>query len=77
MKNLPPRQQEVFNFISEYHQTHGFAPVYKEIADGLGLSSSTIIAYVDILKRKGAVRSLPGIPRSLTIIPDAVPLEVT
>jgi repressor LexA len=67
-RNLPPRQQEVFDFISDYHRTNGFAPAYKEIAAALGLSSSTIITYIGILRQKGIIHSLPGVPRSLTII---------
>jgi repressor LexA len=72
-QHLPPRQQEVFDFITDYHRAHGFAPAYKEIAETLRLSNSTIVAYIGILRQKGFVNSLPGIPRSLTIINQSSP----
>jgi repressor LexA len=72
-RNLPPRQQEVFDFITSYHRKNGFAPTYKETAAALGLSSSTIITYIGILKQKGFVNFLPGVPRSLTVIDQAPP----
>jgi repressor LexA len=72
-QHLPQRQREVFDFITDYHRAHGFAPAYKEIAAALGLGSSTVITYIGILKQKGFVNSLPGIPRSLTVIDPAPP----
>jgi repressor LexA len=72
-QHLPPRQQEVFDFITDYHRAHGFAPAYKEIAEALGLSGSTIVTYIGILRQKGIIHSLPGVPRSLTIIDQASP----
>jgi repressor LexA len=67
-KTLPARQKEVFDFVAEYCRKNGFSPSYNEIAGALGLSHSTVITYIGILRHKGFVHSLPGIPRSLTIV---------
>jgi repressor LexA len=72
-KTLPARQREVFDFIAEYHRKNGFSPSYSEIAGGLGLSHSTIITYIGILRNKGYVHFLPGIPRSLTVVRPELP----
>jgi repressor LexA len=65
---LPPQQRAVYDFIAGYHDKHGIAPTKREVAEAVGVSSSTAITYVEILCRKGVLRALPGIPRSLTVV---------
>jgi SOS-response transcriptional repressor LexA len=71
MKELPKRQQEVYNFIEQYHAEHGISPSLYDIAEGLDLSNSTIVTYLKILKGKGRVTSMIGIHRSLRVVPAA------
>ena len=68
MDGLSQRQQEVYDFIEKYRNENGISPSVINIAEGLGLSSSTIFTYIGALKRKKRVTNLPGVPRSLRTI---------
>jgi repressor LexA len=76
MKEMSRRQQEVYDFIKDYHAQNGISPSVSDIAAGLGLAHTTIAIYVDVLKKKGFVKSLPGIPRSLTVVEQPEQVEV-
>jgi repressor LexA len=67
-KQMSRRQQDVYDFIKEYHADNGISPSIGDIADGLGLGNTPVNTYVDTMKRRGFVKSLPGIPRSLTVV---------
>lgn len=75
MVGLSPRQQEVYDFIEKYRNENEISPSVIDIADGLGLSSSTIFAYIGALKRKKRVTNLPGVPRSIRVIPLTMTLQ--
>ena len=50
---ITKKQSEVLCFIQQYMEDHGYAPSYREIADGMGLSSpSTVHAHVQALCEK-------------------------
>jgi repressor LexA len=68
MKEMSRRQKEVYDFIKDYHTQQGISPSVNDIAEGLGLAHTTITIYVDVLKKKGFVKNLVGIPRSLTVV---------
>jgi len=68
MEGLSKRQQEVYDYINQYHADNGISPSLADIADGLGLSNSTIATYIENLRKKGRVTSIPNIPRSLRVI---------
>lgn len=58
MKGLTPRQRELLNYISEYIETHAYAPSYREIMQHFGLSSlGPIHKHIQVLKRKGHLQS--------------------
>jgi SOS-response transcriptional repressor LexA len=69
MEGLSPRQKEVYDCIQLYHDEHGISPSMADIANSLGLSNSTIATYIETLRKKKCVTSLPGIPRSLKVVP--------
>ncbi len=51
---LTKKQAEVLRFIREYVAAHEYAPSYREIAQGLGVSSpATIFEHIQSLKAKG------------------------
>lgn len=60
MKPFPPltkRQHEIVEYIKTYTQEHGFAPSYREIAEGTGLSSpATVHQHVHALAKKGYLK---------------------
>jgi SOS-response transcriptional repressor LexA len=69
MKSLSKRQQDVYNCIEQYHAKNGISPAMTDIAEELGLANSTIATYIENLRKKGRVTSLPGVPRSFKIVP--------
>lgn len=53
---LTKKQAEVLRFIREYVAAHEYAPSYREVAAGLGLSSpATVHQHIHALKKKGYV----------------------
>jgi len=72
MEALSKRQQEVYDFINDYHVTNGIGPSLADIASGLNLANSTIATYVENLRKKKRVTSIPGVPRSLKVVPAVI-----
>ena len=53
---LTKKQTEVVSFIREYLAAHEYAPSYREIASGLGLSSpATVHQHIQALRGKGVL----------------------
>lgn len=69
--NLTPTQREVFDFIDDFIDEKGFAPTYREIAEGCGFTSlSRVTKLMKALKLRGWIDYLPKQNRSITIIGD-------
>ena len=67
-RNLTSRQEEGLEFIRNYIQEQGAPPTLREIADGLGISSSNgARSLVEVLERKGVLERRPGLSRGLVI----------
>ena len=64
---LSKRQQQVYDFVKDYCDKHGYCPSLVDIARGLNLSESTIAAYTNTLKQKGYAESEYRVARSLKI----------
>lgn len=61
------KSQEVYEYIVQYHQSHGVAPSVREIASGVGLrSSASAQHYIEILAEAGMVTRARGKIRTLT-----------
>jgi len=81
---LTDRQQQIWNFLVEYVDRHGYPPTVREIGEEVGLASpSTVHAHLANLERAGLLRRDPTKPRALELIgrerPAAVaapPMEV-
>ena len=51
---LTTRQQEIWQFLAEYVDGHGYPPTVREIGDAVGLASpSTVHAHLANLERAG------------------------
>ncbi len=83
---LTARQQEIWNYLVEYVDQHGYPPTVREIGDHVGLASpSTVHAHLANLERAGLLRRDPTKPRALELIgrerrepePAADPADVT
>jgi repressor LexA len=77
---LTARQQEIWNYLVDYVDRHGYPPTVREIGEEVGLASpSTVHAHLANLERAGLLRRDPTKPRALELIgrerPRAVPTE--
>jgi repressor LexA len=65
---LTARQQEIWNFLVQYVDAHGYPPTVREIGEAVGLASpSTVHAHLANLERAGLLRRDPTKPRALEL----------
>jgi repressor LexA len=66
---LTARQQEIWGFLVEYLDSHGYPPTVREIGEAVGLASpSTVHAHLANLERAGLLRRDPTKPRALELV---------
>ena len=66
---LTERQQEIYEFVAEYVDGHGYPPTVREIGERVGLASpSTVHAHLANLERAGYLRRDPTKPRALELV---------
>src|SRR3546814_5820055 len=59
-------QQEIWEFLAEYVDAHGYPPTVREIGEKVGLASpSTVHAHLANLERAGLIKRDPTKPRAL------------
>src|SRR5580692_3173663 len=64
------RQRQVYDFISEFVQKHGYSPSFEEIGEGLGLSSlATVHKHISNLEKKGLLTRDYNRSRSIDLLP--------
>jgi len=65
---LTGRQQEIWAFLVDYVDSHGYPPTVREIGEAVGLASpSTVHAHLANLERAGLLRRDPTKPRALEL----------
>src|SRR4051812_14365027 len=68
---LTDRQQEIWDFLVDYVDRHGYPPTVREIGQSVGLASpSTVHAHLANLERAGLLRRDPTKPRALELLGD-------
>src|SRR2546425_4197427 len=68
---LTARQQDIWNFLVEYVEQHGYPPTVREIGEAVGLASRrTVHAHLANLERAGLLRRDPTKPRALELSRD-------
>ncbi len=66
---LTARQQEIWQFLVEYVDGHGYPPTVREIGEHVGLASpSTVHAHLANIERAGLIRRDPTKPRAIELI---------
>jgi repressor LexA len=66
---LTGRQQEIWDFLVDYVDRHGYPPTVREIGEAVGLASpSTVHAHLANLERAGLLRRDPTKPRALELV---------
>src|ERR1051325_5580773 len=65
---LTGRQQEIWDFLVDYVDRHGYPPTVREIGERVGLASpSTVHAHLANLGRAGYLKRDPTKPRALEL----------
>jgi repressor LexA len=65
---LTGRQQEIWKFLTDYVDEHGYPPTVREIGGAVGLASpSTVHAHLANLERAGLIKRDPTKPRALEL----------
>jgi repressor LexA len=66
---LTDRQQQIWNYLVEYVDRHGYPPTVREIGEEVGLASpSTVHAHLANLERAGLLKRDPTKPRALELL---------
>jgi repressor LexA len=66
---LTGRQQEIWDFLVDYVDRHGYPPTVREVGEAVGLASpSTVHAHLANLERAGLLRRDPTKPRALELV---------
>src|SRR2546428_11914789 len=64
------RQRQIYDFISEFVQTHQYSPSYEEIKQGMGLNSlATVHKHISNLEKKGLLPRDYTRSRSIDLLP--------
>src|SRR3989442_1910129 len=67
---IPRRQRQIYDFISEFVQTHQSSPSYEEIKQGMGLNSlATVHKHISNLEKKGLLTRDYNRSRSIDLLP--------
>src|SRR6201982_4217986 len=71
---LTGRQQEIWKYLTDYVDAHGYPPTVREIGEAVGLASpSTVHAHLANLERAGLIKRDPTKPRALELRRDPKP----
>jgi repressor LexA len=66
---LTGRQQEIWDYLVEYVDAHGYPPTVREIGEAVGLASpSTVHAHLANLERAGLLKRDPTKPRAVELV---------
>lgn len=69
MTKMSKRQQSILDYIKEEVSLKGYPPSVREIAEAVGLaSSSTVHGHLSRLEKKGFIRRDPTKPRAIEIL---------
>jgi len=70
---LYTRERRTLEFISQYIQRHGYAPILQEIAEGLGVNAvSTIHENLQRLVQKGYIKKTVGFERGIELVNEKI-----
>ena len=62
MKDLTPRQQQIYDWILAYFRRHLHGPTIREVQAGVGIKSPNgVVINLDALRRKGMITRRPNI----------------
>ena len=60
---------KILTYITAHRDEHGYAPTVREIAEAVGLrSTSTVQAHIDRMERDGVIFRTRGISRTVRVV---------
>ena len=66
---LSDKATQIYEFIAEYKNRESIPPTLREIARGLEMSSTSLVAhYLDQLEAAGQIKRYPKIPRGIVLL---------
>ena len=67
--NLTARNQEVLNFLKEFHAEWGYAPTIADIQEAFDFASPRGVVYhLGVLERNGNITRKPGAHRAIVLL---------
>lgn len=64
-------RERICQFITNYTDTHSYAPIIREIGAGVGLkSSSSVHSHLTQLEIEGRIETKPYCPKAIRVIRD-------
>lgn len=80
MSALSPKRQQILDFITRFIQEKDYPPAVRDVADGCGISSSSVAQYhLQVLEKEGYIRRDREVARGISLAssppgPTTVPL---
>ena len=69
MSPLSTRQQQILDFLREYHADRSYMPSIREMQLACGISSTSVVDYnLRLLERDGHIRRSPDISRAIELV---------
>jgi repressor LexA len=66
---ITKRQRQMYDFIAQFVEGHGYSPSFEEIGEGMGLSSlATVHKHITNLEKKGLLRRDYNRSRSIDVL---------
>lgn len=68
MKPLTRRQKAILDFIQDFTDVHSYPPTIREIQEGLGISSTSVVDYnLNVLEQRNEIRRNRNISRGIEL----------
>lgn len=65
---MKERHRKILDYVTAYMLEHGYSPTTREIADGIGVkSSSTVFDGLRDMRRVGLINYIDECPRTITV----------
>ena len=69
MKQLSRRQQDILNFIERFTDERSYPPTIREIQEGLGISSTSVVDYnLNVLEQRNLIHRNRNISRGIEMV---------
>lgn len=62
-----PSTEKVYQFLKAFVRANNFPPTVRELADGCGMSRSSVTRHLDRLEAMGRITRQPGKARGITL----------